>query len=538
MGPAWRIAVPPVSVLRNVRREITARLQSGPCYSLMYHNQELCSSRRAHLLACVAVLSVLASPVTLAQSPPQHLPGPAYRIQASLDLAAHTLRGSAVVEWIPAPAGEARVCLRLDDPTLTIQSARLSTAATDGIDLVADARLSPIAGPQSRLARMSRALALEPGSTARVQMTWERGLPRADRVGTGESLLVAGWFPKLAADCDADRHESRVPASTLHATITVPRGWTVVSGARESESDSADGTDSQRYELELENASELAWAATRGLEISVDRFQPAGASAVTLRTVLAPGSAERSARILTGAKDALRVLSQWYGHSPASQLTVVEVGWNSLDARAAFPGLMASAARWLTTSRDVSLERTVVAGVNRQFWFEAADQTGRAEWFAEGLARYAGARALNAVLEGRDYPTLRFFGDAIAYTTRSILLSRAPSDPRPRVSGLEELEAPAAPWRGSSATTGAEAERAVRAMDTLERYIGWPAIREALAAGQDDPTLLTPSGFASRLSAARGNDLSWFFREAFRVSARFDYGIEAFPSDVVKVAPR
>src|SRR5262245_17127603 len=232
MGPAWRIAVPPVSVLRNVRREITARLQSGPCYSLMYHNQELCSSRRAHLLACVAVLSAFASPVTFAQSPPQHLPGPSYRIQASLDLAARMLRGSAIVEWIPAHGGEARVCLRLDDPTLTLQSARLSTAATDGIDLVADAQLSPIAGPQSRRALVSRALSLEPGSTARVQMTWERGVPPADRVGPGESLLLAGWFPKLATDCDIDRHEIRVPASAVHATVTVPRGWTVVSGGR------------------------------------------------------------------------------------------------------------------------------------------------------------------------------------------------------------------------------------------------------------------------------------------------------------------
>src|SRR5262249_21719396 len=158
-------------------------------------------------------------------------------------------------------------------------------------------------------------------------------------------LVISGWFPKVAAHCDAARHDVRVSPSIVHAVVTVPRDWTVVSGGRDIAI--ADGADSRQYELEIEDASELALAATRGLEISTDRFQPADGPAVALRTVLAPGSAARGTRLMAAAKDVLAVLSRWYGRCPAPQLTVVDVGWRSPDARAAFPGLFATAGRWL-----------------------------------------------------------------------------------------------------------------------------------------------------------------------------------------------
>jgi len=122
----------------------------------------------------------------------------------------------------------------------------------------------------------------------------------------------------------------------------------------------------------------------------------------------------------------------------------------------------------------------------------------------------------------------------VPYTIRSIQWSPSPTDPRPKVRHFAEVELPAAaPWRAWSAAPAGEAQRMALALHTLERYLGWPAMQQALQALQ----ARWRAGFAGTedlaaiVSEQRGRDVRWFFDEALRFGARFDYGIRAFGSE-------
>jgi hypothetical protein len=66
----------------------------------------------------------------------------------------------------------------------------------------------------------------------------------------------------------------------------------------------------------------------------------------------------------------------------------------------------------------------------------------------------------------------------------------------------------------------------VRSLHTLERYAGWPAMAEALAALRAAPVVrLDANTLAAALSAVRGADLQPLVAECFRPAARFDYAI-------------
>jgi hypothetical protein len=182
------------------------------------------------------------------------------------------------------------------------------------------------------------------------------------------------------------------------------------------------------------------------------------------------------------------------------------------------PGVVTAGTRWLTLARDRALERALVAGIARQYWQAPRPVEGDA--FLEGLAIYSGTRAIHETLEGNHIATLRYFGGFVPFPIRSVSLSPNPAEPRPRLRSFAEVD--------ERAPAGADARRAAAGLLTLERFLGWPALQQALFAYRDSlrqgsaaPTL------AAVVSAQRGTDMSWLFTEAVNPRRRFDYGIGA-----------
>lgn len=216
----------------------------------------------------------------------------------------------------------------------------------------------------------------------------------------------------------------------------------------------------------------------------------------------------QSARAQHAAQVALQLATDWLGPPPFTRLTVR--GVTSLPQPPS-AGVFEVPVRWLTVERDRSLERTVIAGVVRQFWLRSAPP-GR---FEEGLAAYTATRAIHELLEGSNFATVRFFGGFVPLPLRSVLLSPPVADPRPRV------------WRFEEVPADEDVLRMVRGLQTLERYVGWPAMAQALAAmraGNRNPIAL--DDFAATLSVTRGADLTKLVDELFRAGAGFDYAIE------------
>lgn len=279
---------------------------------------------------------------------------------------------------------------------------------------------------------------------------------------------------------------------------------------------------------------------TRGFEIRDEQFAPAGQPPIALRFVLKPETAARAQRLIDATKSALARLGEWHGPFPRAGLQVIDAPWNSPWVGASYPGVVVTAARMFEPESDRSLERTLIGAIARQYWEVPAGSEPARQWLGEGLALYAGVRGIHEELEGRHFASARLFGGFVPFTSRSLQWSHTPTDPRPQIRHFAEIDQPAeAPWRSWSAAPYAEAQRVALALHTLERYLGWPAMQQVLEAFQARwrSGAAGPGDLASVIGEQRGRDVRWFFDEALRFEARFDYGILAFSSEPAGPAP-
>jgi hypothetical protein len=195
------------------------------------------------------------------------------------------------------------------------------------------------------------------------------------------------------------------------------------------------------------------------------------------------------------------------------QLAAIELATTWLGRAPALPhGVDVDVARpWPRLPRDRSYERRVIARVFHRMWERGAAPLNR---FEEALAVYTGTRAIHELLEERNFEVVRFFGGLVPFPLRSVLLSPPVADPRPRV------------WRFDELPADADVLRTVRGLQTLERYVGWPAMAQALATMRaGGHSSLDADVLAATLSAVRGADLGSLVHECFRSDAVFDYAI-------------
>ena len=247
-----------------------------------------------------------------------------------------------------------------------------------------------------------------------------------------------------------------------------------------------------------------------------------------VRVELSAASTDRAEQLAESARQALDLLTTWFGPYPASSLTLVDASWRSA-APSASPGTVPVAVRWIELGRDPAAERRLIAAMASHYWHEAVAADPNHAWFAEGLARYSAARAIDTLLERRQYWSSRYFGGFIPYAVRSLPLSPFGAEARGHILSLDAGLA----W--PEASDASRVTRAIGALSTLERYIGWPALQQGLlsfrANGHRDG--YAPAALAAVLTAQRGGDMSWFFTEAFAPDKQFDYAVESVTNEAV-----
>jgi hypothetical protein len=168
--------------------------------------------------------------------------------------------------------------------------------------------------------------------------------------------------------------------------------------------------------------------------------------------------------------------------------------------------------------RDVSVERSLIASLAKQYWIVAGGRAADAD-FQEGLGLYIATRGIHELLSGRNLLTVHAAGGFLTYAVRAIQLSPNLPQPSPRVRQFDEVAG------------GVAADRVALVLHTLERYIGWPALQPALAALRlDTSRLLGPHTLAAILQEQRGVDLGWFFDDVVSPQARIDYAVTQLSS--------
>ena len=207
-----------------------------------------------------------------------------------------------------------------------------------------------------------------------------------------------------------------------------------------------------------------------------------------------------------------------------------------------YPTLFTAGTRWLAPRGSNTPEGVTVHEAGHQFWYGiVANNEVTSAWMDEGLNTFSEARVLDEAFRP-DYHVQRFFGGFVPWQYRDIPLSRATdgnllNDYRPG----RAPDAPATPsylyWPG----THAEITYAKTALwlHTLERMLGWERLRRALTTYFHRFRFKHPQPgrlLRRRSTQETGEDLNWFFEEAFGSSNVFDYAAERLESSRDRVA--
>lgn len=275
------------------------------------------------------------------------------------------------------------------------------------------------------------------------------------------------------------------------------------------------------------------WPSRSSLPIHRSSVAVAGAPAVDLQ-IHSAASVAAVERLRDTTDRAVRILNAWLGPLPGSGITVVDLPWHLDAPGAAYAGVIFTRTRWLAPERDLLAERSLIAGLARQYWLPGSPSAD--PWFREGLVIYTATRGIHTALEGRNFAAPRYVGGFVSFPLRAQLLSPSPQGPRPTLDAFDEVLEPAgASWRFAPAGEGSAARRTAMALTTLERAIGWPAMQQALLETRlrANTQSLTPELLGAVLGEQRGVSMEWFVRKVLRAADTIDYAIGEVQSEQV-----
>lgn len=224
--------------------------------------------------------------------------------------------------------------------------------------------------------------------------------------------------------------------------------------------------------------------------------------AVVVHLALPPEQQPYDERYRNAAASATRLLEDWFGAIDRDEITLVH---RSARRTPDDDGAVVVDMRWPVSRYLRTLENDVVSALSRRYWSRRGPGSSDDAWLAEGLAEYSRARMMETMFpEGRPME-LRLFGGHFSYALRDRLAPVLPDS----------------------------SNRAALAFVTLERYIGWSALQQAL--GEFAPAWRSGTAGLPDLKAAinnaAGRDLSWLYAEAFDSRATYDFAIDQLTTE-------
>jgi len=451
---------------------------------------------------------------------------PAYTMAVTIAPDAMRLEGRATIRWrnqTPQPVSEIQLlCDYNTQPNGSMTLTGVREASSDR-DLLANARAVAVGASRPSAIAISLPSALEPDGEIALDVQWTATLP--DAAARGGVVLAAHWFPQLAVlssdgwivHRDASRSFVFADASAFDVTIDAPAGWSVVATGREERA----GESIRGRRFVQADASDFAFAVGRGWIERQTRVERTGGDPIELRLALQPEHAGHADRILADVATALARADSAIAPYPYATLTILDLPWRSAADGDVFPSFVTVTTRWMAPRRVVELERAIARSIAAHAWHAVVPADAVAHpWLVDGVSAYAAQRLTEPLVQRQlestspaPFLTARFFGGFVPYAIRAIRASTTrPGEPPATV-------------------------RATRALQTLERYVGWPTFETILSeyGRQFRFSHPAPRDFERVAESVSGRELKWLFDEAFDPSRRFDYAIarvdaEAAPS--------
>ena len=386
--------------------------------------------------------------------------------------------------------------------------------------------------------------AVEPDATLHLRVGWRARFPRNfDRTGAVNDYFVAAqWFPKLGMFEPGGwiAHQSFANAGgysdfgRYDVRITVPAEWTVGATGVEQARTAAGTNAVHRYVQD--DVNDFAWTTSPSFVERRQRFAHPGIPGVEMRLLLQPEHADQADRHFAATAAALRDYGEWFGRYPYPQITIVDPPFQSTSAGGSYPTLFVAGTRWLAPTGSHQPESAAIQGAGHQFWQSiVSPNLVDHAWLGQGLNQYAQARVQSVALESLVLEE-RFFGGLLPWQFSEIALSRATDlngmDAYRRLGDRDALGTPTQlMWAGSEQAISSH--KTALMLHTLERKLGWDTMRRVVATYFDRWRFRhpVPGDFIAAANEVSGQDLAWFFDQAYYSSMRFDYAIERFDSE-------
>jgi hypothetical protein len=492
-----------------------------------------------------------------------------YTIAARLDPATRTLTGSETITWrnvTSKPAADLQFHLYWNawkDPRSTFMRERalggsaddrrrrpdewsridVTSIRVDGADRGASKRfIAPDDDNPSDETVMSVPLAqpIGPGGTATIDIAWTAHVPRTvARTGAiGSFFFIAQWFPKLGVLQEEGWNCHQFHSGTeffsdfgvYDVSLTLPARWPLgATGVQREQRDNGDGTTTHRYYQD--DVHDFAWTTSPDYLVRTARFEHPRLPSVEMRLLLQPEHEAQAERHFAATRATLKYYGEWFGAYPYGHITIIDPAWQSGAGGMEYPTLFTAGTRWLAPPDVITPEGVTIHEAGHQFWYGiVADNEFEDAWMDEGFNTFSTARAV-AQIYTPNYLALRYFGGFVPWVYRDIALGRETEGNR--LAGYRrdaKSDAQSTPtYRYFPATGGAITyNKTALWLNTMERWLGWPALRRILSAHFAAWKFKHPSprDFFAIASKASGQDLGWFFDQVYRSSNVFDYGVQ------------
>jgi hypothetical protein len=432
----------------------------------------------------------------------------------------------------------------------------------DGTDLLPDLEfMRPDDGnPEDHsVARVRLPEEIPPGGVVDLELEFAAQLPSIiARTGfAGDFHLVGQWFPKLGVFEGADgwnchqyhaNSEYFAEFGSYRVTINVPDGWVVGSTGGEITRMEAPNDPDRGLQVvyAADRVHDFAWTAAPGtlMEVVTADFEPGrdvppgwlarasdtlGLSAAELelpptrlRLLIPKTQAMLAERNLQAARLGLAWYGLWYGPYPYPQLTIVVPPPSAEEAGGMeYPTFITGFGNRLLSVAPFSwlsiTETVVIHEFGHQYFYGLlASNEFEEAWLDEGLNSYAEKACMEAVVADGLAPDLRWGG----FWARERL--EQAHFRTPFVIDRNSWE-----FRSSSYYFGASYGKTALALRTLEGLIGAETFARGMREYFERFRFRHPNGddLFAVLSEVAGEDLGWYFEQAFRSDAIVDWTV-------------
>jgi len=378
---------------------------------------------------------------------------------------------------------------------------------------------------------------LPPGESVVVQMAFDARLPSPPFARTGakkEYFFVAQWFPKIGVYTEAGWNCHQFHANSeffadygvYNVRMTVPVENIVgATGIEVDVRDNGDGTATHFYHAE--DVHDFAWTTSPEFRVFTTRVHD-----VDVRVLLQPDHVAQAERHLTATRLAVEYFQNWFGDYPFPNLTVVDPrrgaeGSGGME----YPTLITAGTSYGLPEGVRTLEMVIIHEFGHNFWYHLlASNEFEEAWLDEGVNTYTDIQILSDIY-GPEADILDFLGVKATYRQlmRGNYLFYA---------DLDQIITRA--WEfydGNSYGVNSYAKPGL-VLTTLQNYLGKDVMRKAMRTYVERWRFKHPTSddFFAVVEEVAGQDLDWFFDQAFRSNAVLDYSVSSVTTREIKPA--